>query len=62
VFVLYRDGITEAMDGDGEEFGECRLLETVRSLSHLPVAELLERVVSVVRQFGGREQRDDITL
>lgn len=56
------DGITEAMNGDGEEFGERRLLDTLRSHSHLPVAELLKRVVSVVQQFGGREQQDDVTL
>ena len=56
------DEIIEAMNGDGEEFGEHRLLDILRSHSHLPVAELLKRVVSVVQQFGGREQQDDVTL
>src|SRR5262249_7712219 len=61
-FVLYTDGITEAMNGNREEYGELRLLDTLRSHAHLPVAELLERVVSAVRQFSSGEQQDDITL
>jgi len=61
-FVLYTDGITEATNGDGEEFGESRLLDTLRSQSHLPVAQLMEAVVGVVRQFSVGEQQDDITL
>jgi serine phosphatase RsbU (regulator of sigma subunit) len=62
MLILYTDGITEATSGDGEEFGESRLLDTLRRHSHLPVQQLLQVVVSAVRQFSGGEQQDDITL
>jgi serine phosphatase RsbU (regulator of sigma subunit) len=62
MLVLYTDGITEAMNGREEEFGERRLLDTLRSQSHLPLPQLQESVVNAVRQFSGGEQQDDITL
>jgi sigma-B regulation protein RsbU (phosphoserine phosphatase) len=60
--VLYTDGITEARSTDGEEFGESRLVDTVRNYCHLPVEPLLQAVVAAVQQFSGGEQQDDITL
>ena len=61
--VLYTDGITEAENADGEEFGVSRLLDTLRSHSHLPVGPLLQAVVGAVQQFSsGGDQQDDITL
>ena len=60
--VLYTDGITEAANGEEEEFGELRLLETLRRHPHLPVEPLLETVAAAVRQFSGSQQQDDITL
>jgi phosphoserine phosphatase RsbU/P len=60
--VLYTDGITEACSADGEEFGESRLLDTLRNCSHLPVGSLLKAIVAAVQQFTAGEQQDDITL
>lgn len=61
--VLYTDGVTEATNGDGEEFGESRLVEALANHSHLPLEALLEGVVGAVHQFSsGSEQQDDITL
>jgi serine phosphatase RsbU (regulator of sigma subunit) len=51
--VLYTDGITEAENADGEEFGASRLLDTLNNYSHLAVLPLLQAVVGAVRQFGG---------
>ena len=63
MLVLYTDGITEAANADGEEFGESRLLATLGSNFHLPVKPLLQTVVATVQQFSsGSEQQDDITL
>jgi sigma-B regulation protein RsbU (phosphoserine phosphatase) len=60
--VLYTDGITEATNADGEEFGESHLLDTLGRHSHLPVGPLLQAVVGAVQQFSsGSEQQDDIT-
>ena len=61
--VLYTDGITEAENADGEEFGASRLLDTLGSHSRLPVVSLLQAVVGAVQQFSiGSDQQDDITL
>jgi phosphoserine phosphatase RsbU/P len=61
--VLYTDGITEAENADGEEFGKSRLAETVAGHSGLPVESLLQAVVGAVQQFSsGSEQQDDITM
>jgi sigma-B regulation protein RsbU (phosphoserine phosphatase) len=63
MLVLYIDGITEATNADGEEFGESRLLATLGSNFHLPVGPLLQAIVEAVQQFSrGSEQQDDITL
>jgi serine phosphatase RsbU (regulator of sigma subunit) len=60
--VLYTDGITEAARGDGEEFGESRLLEALSNRRHLPSEELLQEVIGAVRLFSGGAQQDDITM
>jgi sigma-B regulation protein RsbU (phosphoserine phosphatase) len=61
--VLYTDGVTEATNVEGKEFGESHLLDTLKSHAHLTVGPLLQAVVAAVQQFGGgSEQQDDITL
>jgi sigma-B regulation protein RsbU (phosphoserine phosphatase) len=60
--VLYTDGVTEAASAAGEEFGESRLIETLRAQRHLPVHSLLETIVATVQVFSHRELADDITL
>jgi serine phosphatase RsbU (regulator of sigma subunit)/pSer/pThr/pTyr-binding forkhead associated (FHA) protein len=60
--VLYSDGITEAMNGDGEEFGEDRLRDIVqRSLAESP-GRILQAVFEAVHAFAhGAPQNDDLT-
>jgi len=60
--VIYTDGITEATDSLGQEFGEARLTEAVRSQHDLPVSELLSSIHAAVQQFSGGAQADDLTL
>ena len=60
--VLYTDGVTEAASAAGEEFGESRLIETLRAQLHLPLPSLLETIVATVQKFSEGEQADDITL
>jgi serine phosphatase RsbU (regulator of sigma subunit) len=60
--VLYTDGVTESIDADGHEFGEDRLLDTLRRNLSLPPRNMLTSVVDEVRAFGQSEQYDDITL
>lgn len=60
--VLYTDGVTEAMNHEGEEFGEDRLIELVLRHSGLRVSALLQSILNDVRHFVGKESRDDITV
>lgn len=60
---LYTDGVTEAMNADGHEFGREKLLETVAEVAGENVHRLIEEVLfSVRRHSDGTEQSDDITM
>jgi serine phosphatase RsbU (regulator of sigma subunit)/predicted enzyme related to lactoylglutathione lyase len=61
VLALYTDGITEACDERGEEFGERCLIESLQQHRELPCEELLSALVDGVRRFSPQEQHDDIT-
>jgi serine phosphatase RsbU (regulator of sigma subunit) len=63
VFVLYTDGISEAMDADGELFTDAGLARVVESHHLLDAAGIRERVVREVRAFvGDAEPHDDMTM
>ena len=63
VFVLYTDGVTEAMNQEQELFGEARLSRIVEEHGHLRSAELRERILREVESFvGPADQHDDLTL
>jgi len=62
VLALYTDGITEAENAAGEEFGERSLVEGLQRHRELPCQGLLTAIVDEVRQFSANEQHDDITL
>ena len=61
VLALYTDGVTEATDFRGEEFGERYLIESLRQHRELSCQALLGAIVDGVRQFSAQEQHDDIT-
>jgi serine phosphatase RsbU (regulator of sigma subunit) len=60
--LLYTDGVTEASNHEEEEFGEERLVETLRQHRDLVLKELIEAIAGRVRRFSPNEQADDITL
>jgi serine phosphatase RsbU (regulator of sigma subunit) len=63
VIVLYTDGITEAMDADGELFGDAALARVLAGEHHRDAAGIRERVVRDVRAFvGDAEPHDDMTM
>ena len=62
LLALYTDGITEAFNAGGEEYGEGRLIEALRRYRELPPQALLDSIVDEVRRFNAHEQHDDITL
>ncbi len=63
ILLLYTDGITEAMDGNGEEFGETRLCKVLKRNREKSVVEIRDAVIRSVQRFSGRRiQEDDMTL
>lgn len=64
VLALYSDGVTEAMNGQDEEFGEERLIELLRSFADLPPEEMAASLLAEISSFAGGEFRrqDDLTL
>lgn len=61
--LLYSDGVTEALDAFGTEFGEGRLEKLWREHGRQAPAEMLNRGFAAVAEFRGHaEQNDDITL
>jgi len=60
--LLYSDGITEARSAQDDEFGEARLLETLRRHRQAEASALVAAILQAVREFSAGEQADDITL
>ncbi len=62
-FVFYTDGVTEALDTNGLEFGITRLIEVIQASAADGAPAVVNRVTSEVKAFGGGQpQTDDITL
>ncbi|MDX1972060.1 MAG: GAF domain-containing SpoIIE family protein phosphatase [Candidatus Sumerlaeia bacterium] len=61
--VLYTDGVTEALNEAGEEFGMERFHNSLRQLGDSTPQEMVDSLEQQIRTFsGGRDQHDDITL
>jgi sigma-B regulation protein RsbU (phosphoserine phosphatase) len=62
-FILYSDGVSEAMNATREEFGEGRLLDIISAAPSQSADGLLESVFTKVEGFrAGAEQNDDMTI
>lgn len=59
---LYTDGVTESFNVRGEEFGEERLIESLRRHCEEPAQALIASIIKDVVKFSPREQHDDRTL
>ncbi len=62
LLVIYTDGVTEANDPDGNEFGEARLIDLVRANLSLSPAQLITQIQTSVMSFSADNQFDDLTL
>ena len=61
VLALYTDGVTEASNEHGEEFGEQCLIDLLRQHRELSCHALLTAIVDEVQRFSCQKQHDDIT-
>ncbi len=61
--ILYSDGVTEAMNGAGEEYGEDRLLAVASRGSYASAAEIKDALLEDVKAFRKEAPvNDDLTL
>lgn len=63
ILIFFTDGISEAMNEANDEFGEVRLIETIKCCAALSPAEIITGVMRAADEFvAGAEQHDDMTL
>lgn len=63
IFVLYTDGVTEAMNSKQEEFSEERLMTLIKQHHRLSAEKLVKKIQKEVENFrAGSEPSDDFTL
>lgn len=61
--ILYTDGVTEAQDRNGDEFGLEAMIRSVQASASEDAAGIVQRVTSDVKAFiGDQPPHDDITL
>jgi sigma-B regulation protein RsbU (phosphoserine phosphatase) len=61
--LLYTDGITEALDSEGNEFGLERTIASIRSSATEGARAIVTRLIDDLRSFvGSTPQNDDITM
>ena len=63
VFILYTDGINEAMNDDGEEFEMDRFYQVIKETTRKSAEEIHDTIIERVFQFApNANESDDITL
>jgi serine phosphatase RsbU (regulator of sigma subunit) len=63
IFVLYSDGITEAINKEEEEFDESALISIVAGNKNASAEELTQKIIDAVQQHAGDcVQYDDMTV
>jgi sigma-B regulation protein RsbU (phosphoserine phosphatase) len=60
--LLYTDGMFEAHDAEGREFGIERLTEAFQALRDRPADEIARRLIDAVRDHAKRDPEDDQTV
>jgi sigma-B regulation protein RsbU (phosphoserine phosphatase) len=61
--IFYTDGVTEALDAEGDEFGLERMIQSVQKGAVEGAPAIINRLIEEVRSFiGSQPQHDDITL
>ena len=58
--LLFTDGVPDACNADGEEFGDDRLTEIVRASSD--ATALQQKIIEAVTTFSGGNFSDDVTV
>jgi serine phosphatase RsbU (regulator of sigma subunit) len=63
VVMMYTDGITEAVNNAGDQFGVPRLQDLVRNSNQLAAKDIVDRALTAVQTYAaGEPQFDDMTM
>ncbi len=60
--VLYSDGVTEAVNETGDDFGEERVIDAVRNSTANNANDLVGAIVNAVASHSGAARLDDVTV
>ncbi|MCP4725021.1 MAG: serine/threonine-protein phosphatase, partial [bacterium] len=61
--LLYTDGLTEAMDSSGNEYGEQKLYDTLTEYKEKEASEIIEIIKNDINRFSKNStDRDDTTM
>jgi serine phosphatase RsbU (regulator of sigma subunit)/catechol 2,3-dioxygenase-like lactoylglutathione lyase family enzyme len=60
--LLFTDGLSEAANPAGEDFGEERIIECLKRFKQSSPEALIAEMIQEVRRFSPLEQQDDITV
>jgi len=63
IFLFFTDGLSEAMNGRAELFGETRLRDIVEAVEDRTSEEIKEKILAEIKSFvGDAAPHDDMTL
>ena len=63
LMIIYSDGLSEAMDIDGNQYGVEHLENELPTIGHLPAAQICTQLWKQVQEYsGGKPQSDDFTV
>lgn len=62
LLALFTDGVTEACNADGEEFGDRRLLSMLQKYRALPAAVIQGKILTAISACSGGQRIDDATV
>ena len=62
ILLLYSDGVTEAANSSGDDFGEDRLVRTLRETTAQAADDVTRKVIDAVSTFSESSPADDITV
>ncbi|MCK5008841.1 MAG: serine/threonine-protein phosphatase [Deltaproteobacteria bacterium] len=63
IFVFYTDGLSEARNHEGEEYGDDRLVELIHTNTNMSAKELKDIIIDSILSFlDGQSLTDDLTL
>jgi serine phosphatase RsbU (regulator of sigma subunit) len=63
IFLFITDGVTESRNSAAEEFGERRLMASLKKYAGMPSGDIMNNILSEVSEFSDEEEQfDDMTI